>query len=688
MKRRNFVINSSLASTGLILTAGKTFGIGQTGINNAVKRVHVIFKTHLDIGFTDLARNVINTYLTEFIPTALTLSEQLRAKGETDRYIWTTGSWLIYEFLERAEPEQKRRMEKAIESGDIVWHGLPFSTHTELIDVCLYKAGLQLSSILDKRFYKKTNSAKMTDVPGHTLGIVPLLQNAGIKLLHIGVNPASTPPDVPALFNWQSPDGSEIIIAYQKDYGETMIIPNSEIAVSINFTGDNHGPHRPDQISKIYEDLRKQFPGAKVFGSDLNAVTDEVYTLRKSLPIITRELGDSWIHGSGSDPKKVTQLRELSRLRNQWIDKKQLIPESSTDLKFSIPLLMMAEHTWGLDVKTYLKDWDIYSQEAFNSARTKPNFRKMEQSWKEKREYAANATESLPVQLASEATEMLSLLEPEMPDKTKYEKVQELQFETKHFVVSVANTGALDKLKNNTTGKDWSAGGAIGLFAYQTFSANDYDRFLGQYLTQRPEWALNDFGKTGLEIANPKSETFTAVLNGLFKKTDHTGEKILLELSVSDSNEKTPVGCPATINIEYCFLYDNPEIEVTLTWFNKAATRLPEAVWFSFMPKTETGTWTIEKMGQAINTWDVVRNGNRKMHVMSNGFWLEERKQKFRIESPDAYLVAVGERNLLNFDNKLPEAADGMHFCLCNNVWGTNFVEWFDDNMKFRFRLM
>ena len=31
----------------------------------------------------------------------------------------------------------------------------------------------------------------MTDVPGHTLGIVPLLAEAGVRFLHLGVNTAS-----------------------------------------------------------------------------------------------------------------------------------------------------------------------------------------------------------------------------------------------------------------------------------------------------------------------------------------------------------------------------------------------------------------------------------------------------------------------------------------------------------------
>jgi hypothetical protein len=57
------------------------------------------------------------------------------------------------------------------------------------------------------------------------------------------------------------------------------------------------------------------------------------------------------------------------------------------------------------------------------------------------------------------------------------------------------------------------------------------------------------------------------------------------------------------------------------------------------------------------------------------------------IQTLDAPLVAPGERTLLNFDNAKPAPEDGMHVCLCNNVWGTNFVMWFDQDMSFHFTL-
>ena len=62
----------------------------------------------------------------------------------------------------------------------------------------------------------------MTDVPGHTRAIVPLLAEAGIRFLHIGVNPASTPPRVPSLFRWRDPSGVEVMVMYQRGaYGAT-----------------------------------------------------------------------------------------------------------------------------------------------------------------------------------------------------------------------------------------------------------------------------------------------------------------------------------------------------------------------------------------------------------------------------------------------------------------------------------
>ena len=46
-----------------------------------IEKVYVAFKTHLDVGFTDLSSVVTERYVHDFIPKAIEVSERLRADG-------------------------------------------------------------------------------------------------------------------------------------------------------------------------------------------------------------------------------------------------------------------------------------------------------------------------------------------------------------------------------------------------------------------------------------------------------------------------------------------------------------------------------------------------------------------------------------------------------------------------------
>ena len=67
-----------------------------------IQTVHLIFKTHLDIGYTDYAWRVKEQYFASYIPKAIEVARRLRAECGEARMIWTTGSWLIFEYLEEA----------------------------------------------------------------------------------------------------------------------------------------------------------------------------------------------------------------------------------------------------------------------------------------------------------------------------------------------------------------------------------------------------------------------------------------------------------------------------------------------------------------------------------------------------------------------------------------------------------
>ncbi len=197
-----------------------------------------------------------------------------------------------------------------------------------------------------------------------------------------------------------------------------------------------------------------------------------------------------------------------------------------------------------------------------------------------------------------------------------------------------------------------------------------------------------DFGKPGMDQFEPLSRTYLSRLKFAWSREDEKTHSILAELEVLDKTGKAVPGCPQRLTTEYSLSKSEPVLQITLQWFGKQANRLPEALWLSFDPPVDNdGSWVMDKMGQDVDPGNVVKDGGHKMHAVAKGIRYFDPRGTMAIETLDAPLVAPGERTLLKFDNAHPSPEDGMHFCLCNNVWGTNFVMWFDDDMRFRFVL-
>ena len=659
------------------------------------QNIHLIFKTHLDVGFTDYASVVIENYFKKYIPASLRIARQMRDSDRPESFIWTTGSWLIYEYLEQANHLERAEMEAAIELGEIAWHALPFTTHTELMDPELYRFGLSLSQRLDKRFGKKTIAAKLTDVPGHTRGIVPLLAEAGVTFLHIGVNPGSTVPSVPPLFRWQDESGAELMVMYESGYGSAFVIDGLEDSLAFGHTGDNLGPQSPDQVLEVYRDLRREFPGANIFASTLNRFAERLETVRASLPVLNQEIGDTWIHGVGSDPIKVSRYRELLRLRGEWITQKKADYSNKQFFNFNRRLLLVPEHTWGMDEKVHLGDHENYSAEKFVAVRGMPNFKKFESSWIEKRtniQKAVNALEDS--QLAAEARAMLESIRPRWPDLTEWTLTGKQSFllETTDFKVKI-DPGHCDLLSvfDKRSGHEWlDKAHSLGQLTYQTFSAADYDRFFHQYIInslQNGDWAKEDFCKPGLELANPVSRTWKPLTKACFRRESMYQVEIMFHLTF-DKEALVAYGAPRDVFQIYRFSLREPKIHVELQWFNKPACRMPEAFWFGFSPlQPANSAWKIEKLGKFISPLEVVENGNRHLHAAGTSVELRYPAGALKISPWDSPLVAPGLPSALDFNNQQPDLSKGMHFCLFNNLWGTNFPMWFEEDCRFRFAI-
>jgi hypothetical protein len=638
---------------------------------NKVERVHVLFKTHLDIGFTDLSSKVEQRYINEFIPKAIAVAEQLDAGGGKEQYVWTTGSWLVSAYLAQASPEAAKKLEEAIRRGTIVWNSMPYTVESEAMTKDLFETTLRLSQGLDKQFGKKTIAAKMTDVPGHTRSIISPLYDAGIRFLHIGVNPASAMPDVPPVCIWRNTDNKEIILMYQDEYGNDMTLPDGKTAVSINFTGDNHGPHTLEQVKAIYAGLHEKYPDAEIFASTLNAVADDLSGMASLLPLVTSGIGDTWIYGYASSPLMMAQFRALSRLYTDWIKTGKINPESEAAIQFAVRLGLVAEHTWGLDIKSFLKNWDKYEVDAFNASRNLPAFRLVEESWKEKAAHIDQAIALLPENLQREARTAVKTIETvQAKTITRHDKAKEID-----------RNGALtlehDGMKI-----------VAGEIACQTFSANDYASFYRAYVRDSPStrgWAVSDFGKPGLENTKAQSTSLRALTTHVAVSKQGDDKEIDCLLSFPDSPDIDRRVFPRQINTHYLVKKDG-RAEMTVSLVDKPANRLPEAYWVSFIPSQVVSVFA-EKTGCRVDVLDVVEGGNRQMHGIDNYVDVITSKGTIRITSLDAPLAVIGERNALNYSTSLPDLSKGIHFCLFNNLWGTNFTMWWGGSIAYRFKI-
>ena len=352
-----------------------------SGVDTRVATVLVVSKTHLDVGFTGTAAQVRARYLDEYFPRAMAVAERLRDRGGPERFRWTTGSWILSEALEAADRAGRADLEQAIEHGDLCWHALPFTLHTEYCDRSLLEHGLTLSAELDRRFGRHTRAAKVTDVPGHTRGLVSVLADAGVDFLHVGLNPASAAPEVPNRFRWvdraavaADGDRPSIQVMYQPGgYGDVQVLdgpgvdvpgPSGPVAVVVDLTGDNLGPRRADEVIAQWSALSHRFPSAQIAAATLDDVAAVMAATAETLPVLDAEIGDTWIQGVGSDPGKTAGFRELCRLRRRWIDSGLVAADDPSLRAASTSLLCVAEHTWGLDQKSHWPDTTHWSADA------------------------------------------------------------------------------------------------------------------------------------------------------------------------------------------------------------------------------------------------------------------------------------------------------------------------------------
>jgi len=376
-----------------------------------LEEIILVFKTHFDIGYTDMAAKVNERYQTSMIDRALGVVDDSRDLPEERKFVWTIPGWPMSKILEDWDGQtlrRKQRLMAAFREGRFVIHGLPFTTHTETLSEEDLVRGLSYSTDLSLAVgLALPRDAKMTDVPCHSWIVPTLLAHAGIQFLHIGTNRGSSDPKVPLLHFREGPDGSRVLTMHVNGYGTGYTPPSDwpyRTWLGLIHTGDNHGPPRPDEVRQILDEIGQRMPMVKVRIGRLSDFADAILGKENldAIPVIRGDTPDTWIYGPMCDPqgriaarRALTNLptaESLTTMLESWGVEALRNGNQPTPWQFLTEgyeqSLLYGEHTWGASLgwAGHTLPWGADWQQ-----RTDERHRRMVASWDEHSAYADKA---------------------------------------------------------------------------------------------------------------------------------------------------------------------------------------------------------------------------------------------------------------------------------------------------------
>lgn len=174
-------------------------------------------------------------------------------------------------------------------------------------------------------------------------------------------------------------------------------------------------------------------------------------------------------------------------------------------------------------------------------------------------------------------------------------------------------------------------------------------------------WAIWDFTRIGLE--KYEGVIHEATITKAYKNKNKNLYKLEFDASLIQK-----YGLPY-------FFIEECDGNLEIKWFGKKDSRHPQAFWLKIKGLEEN--WEINKMGTWIKPDDIL-DGNL-LSAVDKGV----RNNNIHINPLDTHLVAPYGRKLLYYG--LKNLKQDLYFNLYNNVYSTNFVEWYHDDLLARF---
>jgi hypothetical protein len=713
-----------------------------------IKTIHMINSNHFDAGYANLTVDVVNMYFDVYFQRAASVGAELRSPKHAGKkgagpLKWMTFSWLISLFFECPpgmlihcpNDQQKTNISDAIAAHDIVWPAFPHNAELATGDPSLLKFGVELSQNLAARFNASAASVLSTrDVPGMPRSSLKILKEAGVTALSEGMNGRMVPVNVPPSFVWRSQEvgGNEEVtlmptLWHWHGYGQIgepgnpIRIPGTDDALCYCWRGDNEGP--PLSAMEVLDNAITIAISIGLNEIDIVSSTLDDYVKKvheddawSKLPVITTDLSDSWIWGVGSDPIKVSRMRSLCRARTMCElhdTPKHCGADDIAFANFSRLMLKNMEHTWGESVFHYGPEANVHwSNAEFHEQleAKEAHLVGMISSWNEQRIWGIeDALLALPPNhpvLTYVANDIKEVTVDRVPPSPGDEGFSSIKVNPKNgstgiisvgpYQISFGKDGGMSSLVDDATSTEWvdDQGSNLGVFRYQTLNEDDFVQWRSVYLIPG-SGGESEYGKPKSfmnSTPTPVHQLASPVLRQVW--INHETDEMYVRATFEDGGLVDNYGAPE--EVWWLWSFSESVINMRFLLLNKTATRLPEASYVSFTPRIDEGVWSHSILGEWSDPNDIAEGAAKGLHyVDERGTKLSSVRtgQQVEIGSSDSGLLRWGEP--LPFPTPLKRIVDtsvGPSFCLHNNIWNTNYPDWFpfDDvgrNTIFRFSI-
>ena len=689
-------------------------------------KIFLVFKTHFDIGFTQLSRDVISQYSGQMLSDVIETCDATADMGKL-RYVWTMPSWPLT--VMQKNPEKREDLDRLVRGGQIAFHALPFTSHTDFSGMTDIIEGLRYAGDLAAEYdLPQPVSAKMTDVPGHGRILPTILAKAGIKFLHLGCNAYATPPDVPLLFFWEGPDGSRVLTMYSRGgYGSAMLPPEEwpyPVWMALMHTHDNCGPQSAELIRSMVAEAQESCPQAEIVCGTMDDFYNELSQCDLSeLPVVTSDMADSWIHGVASYPAEVRTVRQT---RRDLAVAEAAIFTSGGDMEgFEAARqtavdgqVLFCEHTWGLDVKTWMDPMRVYDKKNFRARRNSEEYLKMEESWKEQAERADTSAKAAAAAIACAKRGDGAILNANGTAFTGWAEAQgaenavSLAGKERVYVRDVAPFSAVavknsiyapgkNALENHrylltldedrgviTELYDKKLGcilakerDGVGVFSYQydVYGIQEMTEYLRTYAYRFFDWGIRDNGKDNYPECPRKT------IRPVCKRIECNDYTLTLHYT---SSAMEPYGDGREIRVLVSLPPEGDELFVRVELEGKEATPYVESGSFCVPLAENAPRYRFNKNGDLIDpACDITDCANHALYCLESFACAENGKQGLCIVSHDAPVCAIGETGIYCYRKKYEAHAPILYFNLFNNMWGTNFPQWIRGDLAWDFTL-